>query len=91
MVATEFYVSIDNTRTHGLYYQNIYASQLWCAKYKGICLYELNGYLRFSFGVDTPFTLFTVLSFVLDKNTACWRRQNEIALGDYWIPAGVHQ
>ena len=42
-------------------------------------------------GGSTPFTLFTELSFVLNKYTACWQRQNIIAIGDQWIPANVHQ
>ena len=40
---------------------------------------------------NTPFTLFIESSFILNKNMACWRTQNVIAIGDQWIPAGAHQ
>jgi len=52
-------------------------------------LFEVFFYL-FS-GVDTPFTLLIESSFILNKNMACWRTQNVIAIGDQWIPAGAHQ
>ena len=51
--------SIDNTHTWiGNAYQNIYASWLWCAKYKEFLSLWIEGCLRFSFICFQVYTLF---------------------------------
>ena len=86
--------NIDNTRTHGLEVPiNTFTHPSYgVPSTRDFCFYEMKDCLRFSFiYFQLYFTQFIVLSFVLNKNTACWWRQNVIAIGEQWIPADAYQ